>query len=98
MNSNSLEEVIIFHLLDGGYADTKQSAEKIMLSMSEGWKRDAVKSAVKSGAYGTGYVAGRTVRGISNAADKFGKTSLGKRIKRFATYTTLGALANPMLS
>lgn len=92
-----LYDIILSHLLDEGYADTVESAEVIMENMSEEWK-DTVKSAVKGGAYGTGYVAGKTVNVASSAAKKFGKTSLGKRIKRFVNYTALGALANPILS
>jgi len=40
-----LYDIILSHLLDEGYAETQESAEAIMVNMSEGWRENIVESA-----------------------------------------------------
>ncbi len=37
-----LYDIILSHLLDEGYAETPEAAEKIMVNMSEEWREDIV--------------------------------------------------------
>jgi len=37
-------DIILSHLLDEGYADTAESAEKIMVNMSEEWKNEILSN------------------------------------------------------
>jgi hypothetical protein len=39
-------DIILSHLLDEGYAETPEAAEKIMVNMSEEWREDIVEAAV----------------------------------------------------
>lgn len=39
-------DVILSHLLDEGYADSVESAEKIMVNMSEGWRDEIIEAKV----------------------------------------------------
>jgi hypothetical protein len=36
-------DIILSHLLDEGYADTQEAAEKIMVNMSEEWRQDIME-------------------------------------------------------
>ena len=40
-----LYDIILSHLLDGGYADTQEQAEVIMVNMSEDWREEIVEAA-----------------------------------------------------
>ena len=42
--SFDLYDLILSHLLDEGYADTYEAAERIMVNMSEDWREDIVES------------------------------------------------------
>ena len=39
-----LYDIILSHLLDEGYADTQEAAERIMVNMSEEWKESIVET------------------------------------------------------
>jgi hypothetical protein len=39
-------DIILSHLLDEGYAETPEAAEKIMVNMSEGWRESIVEAEV----------------------------------------------------
>ena len=39
-------DIILSHLLDEGYAETPEAAEKIMVNMSEEWREDIVEASV----------------------------------------------------
>lgn len=41
-----LYDIILSHLLDEGYADTPEAAEKIMVNMSEDWKESIVEAEI----------------------------------------------------
>jgi len=46
VNENyDLYDIILSHLLDEGYADTQESAHKIMVNMSEDWRQSIVEAA-----------------------------------------------------
>ena len=79
-------EMIVNYLLDEGYADDLDSAYVILENMSEGWKTDALKSTLKT--------AGKVAK---YGAKKLNKSKLGKRAKKFATRTVLGAIGIPMI-
>ena len=61
-NSYDLYDVILSYLLDEGYADTYESAEAIMVNMSEEWRESIVESLVDAVASGTGTVVGTAQR------------------------------------
>ena len=42
--SYDLYDVILSHLIDEGYADTEEAAERIMVNMSEKWKETIVET------------------------------------------------------
>jgi hypothetical protein len=42
-----LYDIILSHLLDEGYAETPEAAEKIMVNMSEEWRESIVESALQ---------------------------------------------------
>ena len=42
-DSFDLYDIILSHLLDEGYADTEESADKIILNMSESWFEDIME-------------------------------------------------------
>jgi hypothetical protein len=103
-----LYDIILSHLLDEGYAKTVESAEAIMVNMSEDWK-----SAIKKTAKGTLDVAGSAARGmvgkettstnplskvVNAAGRRASKSKTAKNIKRFATRTALGAVSGGLLS
>jgi hypothetical protein len=44
-----LYDIILSHLLDEGYAETPEAAEKIMVNMSEEWRNEIVEARVDSG-------------------------------------------------
>ena len=59
-------DIILSHLLDEGYAETPEAAERIMVNMSEEWKRIIVEDGFNSsGRYDVG--GGRTVGPVSGA-------------------------------
>ena len=39
-----LYDIILSHLLDEGYADTQEAAERIMVNMSEEWRESIVET------------------------------------------------------
>ena len=41
----NLYDIILSHLLDEGYAETLESAERIMVNMSEGWRQSIIEDA-----------------------------------------------------
>ena len=43
-NSYDLYDIILSHLLDEGYADTQEAAERIMVNMSEDWRESIVET------------------------------------------------------
>jgi hypothetical protein len=50
--SFDLYDIILSHLLDEGYAETSEAAEKIIANMSEGWRQsimegDALRNTIK---------------------------------------------------
>lgn len=40
-------DIILSHLLDEGYAETKEFAERIMVNMSEAWREEILDEAAK---------------------------------------------------
>jgi hypothetical protein len=42
----NLYDIILSHLLDEGYAETPEAAERIMVNMSEEWREDIVEALV----------------------------------------------------
>lgn len=80
-------EYLISYLLDEGYATNLESAEVILNSMSEGWKTDVLKSALKT----TGKIA-------KYGAKEFNRSKFGRRTKNFVKRTALGALGVPLVS
>jgi hypothetical protein len=46
--SYDLYDIILSHLLDEGYADTQEAAERIMVNMSEEWREDILAEAITS--------------------------------------------------
>ena len=46
--SYDLYDIILSHLIDEGYADTEQTAEAIMVNMSEEWKEIIVVEDIES--------------------------------------------------
>ena len=42
--SYDLYDIILSHLLDEGYADTQEAAERIMVNMSEDWRESIVET------------------------------------------------------
>jgi len=57
-----LYDVILSHLIDEGYADTYESAEAIMVNMSEDWRESIVEGLVDTVASGAGTVVGTAQR------------------------------------
>ena len=55
-------DIILSHLLDEGYADTYESAEAIMVNMSEDWRESIVEGLVDTGALVAGTVVGTAQR------------------------------------
>jgi len=45
----SVYDIVLSHLLDEGYADTVESAEGIMLNMSEEWRESIVDETINEG-------------------------------------------------
>jgi len=62
----SVYDIILSHLLDEGYADTVESAEGIMLNMSEEW-RDSIME-----------ISDRKVKAVRNAREKQWNKQFGK--------------------
>jgi hypothetical protein len=46
--SFDLYDIILSHLIDGGYAETEGAAESIMVNMSEEWREDILAEAITS--------------------------------------------------
>jgi hypothetical protein len=46
--SYDLYDIILSHLIDGGYAETEGAAESIMVNMSEEWREDILAEAITS--------------------------------------------------
>ena len=46
--SYDLYDIILSHLIDGGYAETEGAAESIMVNMSEEWKEEILDEAITS--------------------------------------------------
>ena len=64
-NSYDLYDIILSHLIDEGYADTFESAEAIMVNMSEDWREsiideNVIKTIVK-GAQEIGKIPGKVI-------------------------------------
>lgn len=76
-------EYLISHLLDEGYATNLESAENIVLHMSEGWKTDVLKSLA---------------RGTKRLTKRASKSKFVKKANKFLTRTALGALGVPFIS
>lgn len=83
--NNNFDDIVLEHLLSEGYAETEKEAKNIMKSMSEGWKSDVIKGAIK----GSAKFAGKATR---YAGKKLANSKFGNRAKKFIKYTTLGAL------
>ena len=47
--SYDLYDIILSHLIDEGYADTEEAAERIMVNMSEEWRESIVEARVDAG-------------------------------------------------
>ena len=66
-DSFDVYDVILSHLLDGGYADTQEQAQVIMVNMSEDWRESIVEDAgIVSGLVGLALGA----KGALHAAKK----------------------------
>jgi hypothetical protein len=104
------DEDIIFYLIDEGYAETPETANAIMVNMSEDWK-NAIKKTVK----GAGEVAGAAIGGVigkktssknplarlANATSRtatktISNSKAAKSAKRFVKYTALGAVGGAL--
>ena len=88
-------DLIISHLLDEGYANTPEEAQVILDNMSEGWKSELVKGALKA----VGRGAKRTAKKAKREAIKSVKDPVKATVKRatkragkFALGTLGGAL------
>ena len=46
--SYDLYDIILSHLIDGGYAETEGAAESIMTNMSEEWREDILSEAIRN--------------------------------------------------
>jgi peptidoglycan hydrolase CwlO-like protein len=82
---NESYDLIISHLLDEGYANTPEEAQVILDNMSEGWKTDILKKAVKTTGKAAKYVAKKGVEAAKPTVKKY-----AKKAGRFAIMTALG--------
>ena len=83
-----LYDIILSHLIDEGYADTQESAEIIMVNMSEDWRESIVEEVLdegyvdyKKGKLPSGRTPQQAAQGRSellNAREKMDKSILGK--------------------
>ena len=87
-----LYDVILSHLIDEGYADTFESAEAIMVNMSEDWRESIVEQAstvASSGGAGGKVTADKqypaTLRGLKGV-----KSTDSKGTEYFQPYTSSG--------
>jgi hypothetical protein len=87
--------LIISHLLDEGYANTPEEAQVILDNMSEGWKSELVKGALKAVGRGAKRAAKKAKReakkSVKNPVKATAKRAT-KRAGRFALGTLGGAL------
>jgi hypothetical protein len=84
-NTNESYDLIISHLLDEGYANTPEEAQVILDNMSEGWKTDILKKAVKTTGKAAKYVAKKGWKAAKPTVKKY-----VKKAGRFALMTALG--------
>jgi len=75
-NSYDLYDIILSHLLDEGYADTQEAAERIMVNMSEDW-RESICEANRGDEYAT--------RGMSPEDSKTWKSERRNRTSGFSS-------------
>ena len=75
-------DVILFHLLDEGYAETEEAAEAIMVNMSEEWRESIVEEILDEaeGSYGQ----------TPKARAAMGKLEVSRRNKPVGEYSQRG--------
>jgi hypothetical protein len=89
--SYDLYDIILSHLLDEGYADTKEAAEAIMVNMSEEWRQDIMEKedseyekasdAALDSRYGYGRASGDK-RSFGRAANRSSAAAALRAIRR----------------
>ena len=65
--SYDLYDIILSHLLDEGYADTQEAAERIMVNMSEDWRESIVEQGLDPDAPGNTH----SLADLHNALKKY---------------------------
>ena len=88
-----LYDIILSHLLDEGYAETEESAHKIMVNMSEEWRDSIVDEML-----GEGWKTELAKRALKKVGKEVRKSDAYKKAKRFAVTTALGAVGVPLIS
>lgn len=82
-------ELVLSYLLDEGYANTPEEAQVILDNMSEGWKSELVKGAIKAVGRGVKRTTKKAKREIKNPVKATVKRAT-KRAGKFALGTLLG--------
>lgn len=77
-------DVILSHLLDGGYVDSIESAEKIMVNMSEGWRDEIVEATLSAKAARAGKDIGKPGKQFEKiakeAGERYGSKERGEKV------------------
>lgn len=94
-DTNESYDLIISYLLNEGYANTPEAAQVILDNMSEGWKSELVKGALKAVSRGAKRTAKKAKREAKKSVKNPVKATVKratKRAGRFALGTLGGAL------
>jgi hypothetical protein len=86
-------DIILSHLLDEGYAETIESAQAIMVNMSEEWRESIVDEML-----GEGWKTELAKRALKKVGKEVRNSDAYKKAKRFAVTTALGAIGVPLIS
>lgn len=77
-------DVILSHLLDEGYADSIDSAEKIMVNMSEDWREEIIEATLSAKAARAGKDIGKPGKQFEKiakeAGERYGSKERGEKV------------------
>ena len=95
-DTNESYDLIISHLLDEGYANTPEEAQVILDNMSEGWKSELVKGALKAVGRGAKRTAKKAKREAKKSVTNPVKATVKRATKRAGKFA-LGTLGGALL-